>query len=120
MKTIISTIISLTFIATVILTVLFLIHRANTWNKRNKYNKFINPKNTEKMLQDELAAEFQDYINSEQIRSRREHPTNFRHKNSELNSETKKIISGISNESPTPPRRDEFGKFIASKYRNQS
>ena len=119
MKTAISTIISITFVATVLVTIHSLVHRAGIWTKRYKYNKFINPKNTEKILQDELAAEFQEYINSQQLKSRREHPTNY-HRD-RLDKETKDIISRIPKhkENITPPRRDEFGKFIASKYRNQ-
>lgn len=118
MKTFISTILSISLVATIIVTAVSMAHRAGLWGKRNKYKKFINPKNTEKMLQDELASEFQEYINSKQQKSRREHPTNF-HRNS-LDNETKDIISRISNnDTKSTPKRDEFGKFIATKYRNQ-
>jgi hypothetical protein len=118
MKTAISTIISITFVATVLVTIHSLVHRAGIWTKRYKYNKFVNPKNTEKMLQEELASEFQKYINTKQQKSRREHPTNY-HRNS-LDNETRDIISRIPKhkETTTPPRRDEFNKFIATKYRN--
>jgi len=116
----ISTILSITLVATIMVFVHSLVHRAGYWVKRYKYNKFINPKNTETMLQDELAAEFQEYINTKQIKSRREHPTNY-HRD-RLDKETKDIISRIPKhkENPTPPRRNEFGKFIASKYRSES
>ena len=119
MKTFISTILSITLVATIMVTVVSLAYRAGIWGKHNKYKKFINPKNTEKMLQDELASEFQEYINSQQLKSRREHPTNY-HRD-RLDKETKDIISRIPKhkENITPPRRDEFNKFIASKYRNQ-
>jgi hypothetical protein len=94
------------------------VHRAGIWTKRYKYNKFINPKNTEKMLQEELASEFQKYINTKQQKSRREHPTNY-HRNS-LNNETRDIISRLSNNDNKPTaNRNEFGKFIATEYRNQ-
>lgn len=120
MKTFISTILSISLVATIIVTAASLAYRAGLWGKRNKYKKFINPKNTEKMLQDELASEFQEYINSKQQKSRREHPTNY-HRD-RLDKETKDIISRIPKhkENPTPPRRNEFGKFIASKYRSES
>ena len=118
MNTFISTILSITLVATIIVTIASLTHRAGLWGKRNKYKKFINPKNTEQLLQDELAAEFQEYINSKQQKSRREHPTNF-HRNG-LDNETKEIISRIPKYKETPtPKRNEFGKFVASKYRNQ-
>jgi len=119
MKTFISTILSITLVATIMVTIASLAYRAGFWGRRYKYRKFINPKNTEKLLQDELAAEFQEHINSQQLKSRREHPTNY-HRD-RLDKETKDIISRIPKhkENITPPRRDEFGKFIASKYRNQ-
>ena len=119
MKTFISTILSITLVATIIVTAVSLTYRASAWLKRRKYKKFINPKNTEKILQDELASEFQEYINSKQQKSRREHPTNF-HRN-RLDNETKDIISRIPKhkEPPTTVDRNEFGKFIASKYRNK-
>jgi hypothetical protein len=118
MKTFISTILSMTLVATILVTIHSLVHRAGSWIKRYKYNKFINPKNTEKMLQDELASEFQEYIKGQQLKSRREHPTNY-HRD-RLDKETKDIISRIPKhkEDITPPRRDEFNKFIATKYRN--
>lgn len=118
MKTFISTIISITFVATVLVTTLSLTHYAGVWGRRRKYNKFINPKNTESMLQDELASEFQEYLKDKQQQSRRDHPTNF-NKAPGLNNETKGIISRMSNDSKPTPRRDEFGKFTATKYRNQ-
>jgi ribosome-binding ATPase YchF (GTP1/OBG family) len=119
MKTFISTIISITFVATILVTVCSLVRYAGVWKKRHKYNKFINPKNTETMLQDELVSQFQEYVDSKQQKSRREHPTNY-NKSSGLNNETMDIISRISNNDNKPtPRRDEFGKFTASKYRNQ-
>jgi hypothetical protein len=118
MKTAISTIISITFVATILVTMFSLVNHGSLWFKRRKYNKFVNPKNTEKMLQEELASEFQKYINTKQQKSRREHPTNY-HRNS-LDNETRDIISRIPKhkEDITPPRRDEFNKFIATKYRN--
>jgi hypothetical protein len=118
MKTAISTIISITFVATVLVTIHSLAHHGSLWFKRRKYNKFVNPKNTEKMLQEELASEFQKYINTKQQKSRREHPTNY-HRNS-LNNETRDIISRLSNNDNKPTaNRNEFGKFIATEYRNQ-
>ena len=119
MKTFISTILSISLVATIIVTAVSMAHRAGLWGKRNKYKKFINPKNTEKMLQDELVSQFQEYVNSKQQKSRREHPTNYNNKQ-QLNNETMDIISRISNnDTKSTPKRDEFGKFTASKYRNQ-
>ena len=69
MNAAISTILSITLVATIMVFVHSLVHRAGYWVKRYKYNKFINPKNTETMLQDELAAEFQEYINTKQIKA---------------------------------------------------
>jgi hypothetical protein len=118
-KTIISEILSITLVATILVTVCSLVYRANQMTKRRKYKKFINPKNTETMLQDELVSQFQDYVDSKQEKSRREHPTNY-HKDM-LDKETKGIISRIPKhkENNPPPRGDEYSKFIASKYRSQ-